>query len=92
MKAIIGFGIGMVVAWFINWQLHKPVEAVTEVKAPVHQGYTKVNTDTFHNGINVWEDKSHRVVCWIYEAGVGNSSRAGISCLPFTQVSGVPAQ
>lgn len=38
------------------------------------------------NGITMWRDDKHGVVCFIYEAGIAQTARAGISCLPRGQV------
>ncbi len=63
----------------------KPEEAKVVTEVPKNPS-TTLDTTYFGNGITMWRNEKHRVVCFIYEAGVGNNSRAGISCLPAGQV------
>lgn len=93
MKAIIGFGIGLVFAWFINWWIHKPAEVKApptpqQVQAQAKANWKAVN-DSIGHGISMWVDYKHNVVCYTLRSTNGG---VGLSCLPFTQVAGVPAQ
>lgn len=62
---------------------HEPVK----VSEPSQTSTLKVSEDLYaKNGITMWRDDKHGVVCFIYEAGIAQTARAGISCLPRGQV------
>lgn len=83
----MAFGLFLVKAEVYPFNQHPKPEVKTVEAEPVPSNFTRLTEDPYtKNGITMWRDDKHGVVCFIYEAGIGQTSRAGISCLPRGQV------
>lgn len=81
---LLGLGLG----WLINdyYDNHSAPEPA-KVSEVVPSNISLLSEDLYaKNGITMWRDDKHGVVCFIYEAGIAQTARAGISCLPRGQV------